>query len=403
MAELLTIEEALARIAAQIVPLPAEDVPLEQTSRRILAAPLLAALDLPPFTNAAMDGYALRAADTPGQLRVVGESAAGAPFEGRVQPGEAVTISTGAAMPDGADAVAPIEIVDVIDQGNDAREIALRRVLAERENVRLSGSDVHAGAEVLTAGSRIGAGQIGAAASIGARSLSCGARPRVAVLTTGTELAAPGTILGPGQIYDSNGPMLRCALEGAGALATIIPAAADTVQAHRTALVQALDYDVLLTTGGVSVGEHDIVRAVERELGVEEVFWRIAMRPGKPLSFGVRERDRGRTLVFGLPGNPVSALVCFELFVHPALLALQGVPHVRPAFRSVTLGADIRRNRERDDLIRVALDKDDSTVHPLSGQQSHQVAVCARADGVARIPRGEGELTAGTSVSFLAL
>jgi molybdopterin molybdotransferase len=392
---LLSIDEALSIIVSQVVPLPAEPVPLEQAVGRFLASPVTAALDLPPFTNSAMDGYAIRAADTPGRLAVVGESAAGAPYDGSLTAGQAVSISTGGVLPDGADAVAQIEIVTV-DDGGATIEIA--QAVAFDEAVRHAGSDVRAGQTVLALGIRIAPAQIGATAAFGTQTLSCGSRPSVAIVTTGTELRALGEKLAPGEIFDSNGPMLRAAIESAGGTVTRIPAVADTAEAHREALAAALEHDVVISSGGVSVGPHDLVRGIGRELGIEELFWRIAMRPGKPLSFGVR----GRTLVFGLPGNPVSTLVCFELFVRPALIGLQGATDMSPEFGQGTLATSVRQNPERDDLIRVRVDAH-GNLEPLPGQQSHQIAITALSDGLARIPTGTGELPAGTEVAFLPL
>jgi molybdopterin molybdotransferase len=227
------------------------------------------------------------------------------------------------------------------------------------------------------------------------------------VLTTGTELRPVGESLGPGQIYDSNGPMLGAALRTAGGIVELIGAAEDTADAHREAFARAIEHDVVISSGGVSVGDHDLVRDIGRELGVRELFWRVALRPGKPISFGVRDK----TLVFGLPGNPVSTLVCFELFVRPALLAMQGAPEFRPAFGAGILGSSVRRNPARDDLIRVQIawtsrpgaGRGNPVLLPLVGQQSHQIAVTARAEGLARIPTGAGELAAGTEVSYLPL
>jgi molybdopterin molybdotransferase len=242
---------------------------------------------------------------------------------------------------------------------------------------------------------------IGAAAAVGLRSLPCHQRPRVAILTTGSELRPPGEALREGEIFDANGPMLRAALRTAGAITEQIPAASDTAEAHRAALALALEHDVVITSGGVSVGDHDLVRGVEQDLGVRELFWRVALRPGKPLSVGVR----GRTLVFGLPGNPVSTLVCFELFVRPALLASQGARDFSPAFAGGVLGTVVKRNPERDDLIRVRIDRRQRppVLTPVPGQESHQIAVTAGADGLARIPAGTGELTAGAEVSYLPM
>jgi molybdopterin molybdotransferase len=390
---LLPIDDALAIVLAQVIPLAVESVALEAAYGRFLGEDLVAGLDLPPFANSSMDGYAVRAGDTPGVLRVVGESAAGAPYAGsELGAGQAVAISTGAVLPGGADAIAPVEDVIVADGSVD-----VRTAVAAGAFVRREGSDVVSGQHLLSAGTRIGPAQIGAAASCGWREVRCRRQPRVAILTTGTELRPPGTELGPGEIYDSNGPMLRAAMRTAGAAVAVIPAAADTADAHREALTRALEHDVVITSGGVSVGPHDLVRDVERELGVHELFWRIALRPGKPLTFGVRDS----TLVFGLPGNPVSTLVCFELFVRPALRALQGARQVAPEFRSGVLGAAVRRNPARDDLIRVRVV--DGALQPVAGQESHQIAITAQADGLARIQAGDGELAAGAEVSYLPL
>ena len=394
---LLSIDEALALVEAHVTPLPPEEVALEHAYGRYIAEDLRAAIDLPPFASSAMDGYALRAEDSPGQLTVVGESSAGSPYLGALAPGEAVSISTGAVVPPQADAVVPIE--DVRGGGSD--QIELASGVAPGAFVRDRGSDMKRGDRILSAGTRLGSAQIGAAAAVGLGVVSCRRRPSVAVLTTGSELRRPGGQLAAGEIYDANGPMMTAALLTSGAGVEHIPAAADTLEAHRTALTTALEHDVVISSGGVSVGPHDLVRSVERELGVTEVFWRIALRPGKPLAFGVR----GSTLVFGLPGNPVSSLVCFELFVRPALLALQGAPHVRPAWSRGVLGAAVEPQQTRDDLIRVRVDEGEGSpvLLPVHGQQSHQIAITAQADGLARIPAGTVALPAGTEVAYLSL
>jgi len=403
LSDLLPIDEALAVVAAQIVPLEVERARLEHAHGRFLAEDLTAELDLPPFPNSAMDGFAIRARDTPGTLAVIGESAAGRPYAGaRLAAGQAVGISTGAVLPDGADAVVPVEDVDGGDE-----EITVGRAVLRGNHIREPGSDIVRGAPLMSAGTRIGPAQIGAAAAVGLRELPVRRLPRVAVLTTGTELRPLGAKLGPGEIYDSNGPMLATALRTAGGVAEPIGAAADTPEAHREALKRALEHDVVISSGGVSVGSHDLVREIGRELGVRELFWRIALRPGKPLTFGVRDR----TLVFGLPGNPVSTLVCFELFVRPALLSLQGAPEFRPAFGAGVLGSTVPRNPVRDDLIRVQVawtsmpgkGRGNPVLLPLKHQQSHQIAVTAQAEGLARIPAGSGELAAGSEVAYLHL
>jgi molybdopterin molybdotransferase len=394
---LLAIDDALALVVARAAPLGAEEVALGDAPGRVLAEDVAAVIALPPFTNSAMDGYAVRAADLPGTLPVAGESAAGAPYGATLRAGEAVTISTGAIVPDGADAIVPVE--DTVREGG---AVAVGAPVAPGAFVRRAGSDVGRGERVLTAGTRLGPAQIGAAAAAGHGTLRCARRPRVAVVTVGDELRPPGTDLSAGQIYDANRPMLAAALAGAGALVSQVPVAADTAAAHRAALAEALEHDVVISSGGVSVGEHDLVRGAARDLGVQELFWRVKLRPGKPLSFGVRDA----TLVFGLPGNPVSTLVCFELFVRPALLALQGVQDARPAFGAGVLGVDVARNAQRDDLIRVTIDRRDGATPvlvPLGGQESHQIAVAAQADGLARIPAGAGTLRAGDAVAYLPL
>jgi molybdopterin molybdotransferase len=411
-AQLLPVDSAIELVLENAHVLPSEDVRLVAASGRYLVEPIVATLDLPPFTNSAMDGYALRHQDAPGRLEVIGESAAGAPFAGTVGPGQAVTISTGAVLPDGANAVAPVEWVN--SDGADAIEVP--RPVPQHYSVREAGGDVRHGTEVLPAGIRVGAAQIGAAAALGVGSLRCGSRPRVAVLTTGSELRPIGERLGPGEIYDSNGPLLGAALASAGAEVTVVPTATDTRDAHRQAIEEALEHDVVISTGGVSVGGHDLVREVERELGVREVFWRIALKPGKPLSFGVygeptgepdlwpagQRPQRGQVLVFGIPGNPVSVLVCFELFVRPALAALQGARNPRPAFTRATLASPVDQNPERDELVRVRSTAN-GQLEPLSGQSSHQLAITALAEGLARIPAGTGTLPRGQQVDYLPL
>jgi molybdopterin molybdotransferase len=251
------------------------------------------------------------------------------------------------------------------------------------------------------AGTRLGAAQIGALGAAGVAEVECGRRPRIAVLATGTELARPGEPLGPGQVYEANALMLAAALAAAGAEVELLPAVADDEAAHRAALEHGLNADVLVTSGGVSVGPHDLVRKIESELGVEEVFWRVAIRPGKPVAFGVR----GDTLVFGLPGNPVSSLVGCELFVKPAVRALQGAASPLPVLEQARLATALRRNAARDDFVRarVRAAPDGAVAEPVVGQESHMIVRSAAADALVHVPRGEGELAAGASVSWFRL
>jgi len=395
MAAPLPIADALARVLERAHPLEDEEVALAAAQGRVLAAPAVAGVDLPPFASSAMDGFAIRAADAPGVLRVVARIAAGAPAGRPLAAGEAMAISTGGVVPPGADAVVAVELVE--ERGDEVTVPAARR----NENVRPRGSDVRAGAEVAVAGLRLGPVQLGALAAAGVTTVRCVRRPRVAVLATGSELRAPGEPLGPGEIYDSNTLLLEAQARSAGAEVTTVPRVGDDEAATRAALERGLAADVLVTSGGVSVGVHDLVRRVEAEIGVEEVFWGVAVRPGRPIAFGVR----GTTLVFGLPGNPVSSLVGFELFVRPALLALAGVADPRPSFRPGRLAAAVRRNVARDSLLRARSRVANGAVElePLVGQESHMIARAAAADALVLVPRGDGELAAGSPVEYLAL
>jgi molybdopterin molybdotransferase len=395
VASLLTLEEAQARILAAVRPLPAELVPIASAAGRVAAADVRAQVALPPFASSAMDGFAVRAADLPAELEIAGESAAGSPYMGRLEPGTAVTISTGAVVPEGADAVVRME--DVVQKDN---KVEILQSSGVGGNVRPAGSDVAAGEVVVASGAPLTPARVAAAAAAGVAAVPCHRRPRVAVLATGSELVAPGEPLRPGEIYEANGLMLAAAI-AAGAAVVSEPPAPDDEAKLRDALERGLAADVLVTSGGVSVGEHDLVRSVERELGVEERFWRVSIKPGKPLSFGVR----GETLVFGLPGNPVSALVCCELFVKPALRALQGIADPLPRFEPGRLSADLRRNTERDEFVRARsrVDGEAVVLEPIVGQESHMIVRSSSADALVHVPRGNGELAAGATVCWLRL
>jgi len=396
MPDLLSIAEAQQLVLERAEPLPAENVALEGAARRVLAEPARAEIDLPPFPSSAMDGYAVRGDETPGRLRIEARIAAGNPATAALESGQAMGIATGGVVPDGADAVIPIEYV--VDNGN---EIEIGSAVERGDNVRPRGGDIRAGEVVVEAGSVLTPARLGALAAAGIQQVRCARRPRAAVLPTGTELRRPGEPLAAGEIYEANGLILSAQLEAAGAAVELMPAVGDDEAAHRGALENALDADVVVTSGGVSVGPHDLVRRVEAELGVEEVFWRVSVKPGKPIAFGVRER----TLVFGLPGNPVSALVGFVLFVEPAIRALQGVPDPLPRFDRGRLVAARRRNPERDELVRARLrrSQDGPLLEPLSGQESHMIARSAAADALVFVPRGDGELGDGAPVDYLRL
>jgi molybdopterin molybdotransferase len=391
--ELLSVDAALQAVLARVEPLLAERVRLAEAAGRVLAAPASAIVDLPPFASSAMDGFAVRVADTPGRLPVVARVAAGRPAPRPLQAGEAMGIATGGVVPDGANAVVPIERVTAED---DRVEIPER--VSEGANVRPRGGDVSSGSVVVEAGTRLGPAQIGALAAAGVGEVECARRPRVAVLTTGTELRRPGERLAPGEIYESNGPMLEALLSSAGAAVEELQSVEDDEAAHRRAIEDGLGRDVLVTSGGVSVGPHDLVRRIEAELGVEEAFWGVSVKPGKPLAFGTR----GRTLVFGLPGNPVSSLVSSVLFVLPALRALQGERDPAPRYLQGVLAGSIRPDSRRDELVRARLAPDGS-LQPLSGQESHMIVRAAEANALVFVPTGESDLPAGSAVRYLTL
>jgi molybdopterin molybdotransferase len=393
---LLSIDEALDRVLERVQPLEPEDVPLAEAAGRILAEPASAAVDLPPFPASAMDGFALRAGETPATLPVVDRIAAGTPAERPLGAGEAMAIATGGVVPEGADSVVPIEDVDERDG-----LVVIPAEVRRGANVRERGGDLHAGDTVVPTGVRLGPVHLGALAAAGVTAVRCSRVPRVVLAVTGTELRQPGEALGRGQIYDANGIIVATQVRSTGAEVVRLPPVQDDRDATRAAIEQGLAADVLVTSGGVSVGVLDLVRATEAELGVEEVFWQVAVRPGKPVAFGVR----GRTLVFGLPGNPVSSLVGFELFARPALLALQGMNEPRPRFRPGRLARPVRLLEGRDSLVRARsrVENDDVLLDPLTGQESHMIAHAATADALVLVPRGNGELASGSPVRYLSL
>ena len=396
MKALLTVDEALARILDRTTPLPTEVVPLEAAAGRILAEAVSSPIDLPPFPSSAMDGYAVRAADLPGALILVDRVAAGRPSARVLAAGETIEVSTGGVVPVGADTVVPLE--QVVCRGE---RIEVPEAVVVGDNVRRVASDVRAGAELLAAGSTLTPSRLAALAACGVAHVRCGRRPGVAVVVTGTELRPPGESLRPGEIYESNGLMLAAVFEAAGAVVERLAATEDDREAHARSLERALKADVVVTSGGVSVGPHDLVRSVGAELGVEEVFWGVAMRPGKPVAFGMR----GTTLVFGLPGNPLSSLVGCLLFVRPALVALQGDPDPAPPFRPGVLAKEVRRRPERDEFVRARLSwsEREPVLEPIGGQESHMIVRSAAADAIVHVPRGEGSLPAGAAVRYLAL
>lgn len=396
--QLTPIERARELVLERVVPLPAEHVPLRAAAGRFLAADVAAAEDIPGFDNSAMDGYAVRAADVsgagaahPARLRLVGESSAGHPAGRALGTGEAIGISTGAVVPAGADAVVRVE-----DTSRDGEDVLVAAAVAPGNNIRRAGEDVRAGAKVLSAGTRVGASELGALASVGHPATSCVRRPRVAVRLTGDELVEPGEPLGPGQIRDSNAYAVPALASAAGAEVDSVELVPDRLDGTVAALDRALGADVVVVCGGVSVGEHDHVRPALEQLGVERVFWRVALKPGKPTFFGVAV---GGKLVFGLPGNPVSAMVTFLLFVRPALLALQGGEPSVPRLTGV-LTSDYAKVGGRAEAIRVRLEPAEVgwLATPTGPQGSHVLTSMLGADGLAILPATTELVRAGERV-----
>jgi molybdopterin molybdotransferase len=396
VAELLTIDEALEHVLEHVRPLDVEDVAVEDAVGRVVREPARAVVDLPPFASSAMDGFAVRASETPGELPVAFRIAAGSPPPGSLPAGSVAAIATGGTVPEGADAVVPVELVD--ERGD---VVVIPEAAMAGRHVRPRGGDVRAGGAVVETGTRVGAVQVGALAAAGVASVVCSVRPRVAIVATGSELRSPGERLEPGQIYESNRRMIAAALASSGAEIDVLPVVPDDPETHRSGLAAALAADVVVTSGGVSMGPHDLVRRVAADLGVQEVFWGVAIKPGKPLAFGVR----GATLVFGLPGNPVSSLVGALVFVRTALLALQGHANPAPPYAYARVATALRRNAHRDEFVRArSLESNDGILlEPVTGQESHMIVRAATADALVHVPRGEGEVPAGASVRYLPL
>lgn len=346
---MITIPEAVAMIKANIPPQKTEDCPLEKALGRYLAEDILAPEPSPRYTNSAMDGYGVRWADvsgltaeTPATLAIIGESRAGVPFLGMVSAGQAVRISTGAMLPDGADTV--IRVEDTEEEGERVRIKAAKR---QGQDVRQRGEEFSSGALLLRSGTRMAAAQAALLAAVGIEQVKILAPCTVALLVTGSELVAGGAAIAAHQIRDSNMIMLRAAAEEAGATVLSSARISDDRQATTAALAEA-QADIILCSGGVSVGRHDHVKAAAEANGFAPLFWRVRQKPGKPLYFA----RRGDTLLFGLPGNPVSAFMCFTHYVRPLIAALSGRPYGWPTV-AAQAGADIVNKGKRTTMVRV--------------------------------------------------
>ena len=390
MAELISIAEGRRRVLEAVRTLDSEPVPVAEALGRVLAEDVASPMDVPPFESTAMDGFAVLAGPA-ADLEVIDEARAGHPATRAVEGGTAIRISTGAAMPPGATSVVPVENARAAD-GRVWVEAS-----SEGDHIRRAGEDVERGTVVLTRGTRLGAAEVGVAAAIGSASLPCARRPRVAVLVTGDELTEPGEPLPPGGIYSSNGFALGGLVERAGARLVLRATVADTAEGTRAALSAALDQaDLVCVSGGVSVGPHDHVKPALRQLGVEERFWGVSLRPGKPTWFGTH----GPVAVFGLPGNPVSAMVTFRLFARPALDALVGADAEAGRVTAILDEPLPRHRREQAVRVRLAVAEDGWHATSTGAQGSHILTSMLGADALAMIEAGEGELPAGARVDI---
>ena len=392
-ARLTQFEEARSLVLGYVSPLDPETVALADALGRVLAETVSARDDVPAFDNSAMDGFAVRARDSGAgvRLRIVEHSRAGRPASGPVGKGEACAISTGAAMPAGADAVVPIE-----ETRPHGAEVELAAGVQPGRYVRRAGDDVRAGQTLLEPGVRLGPTELGVLASAGRATLLAAPRPRVAIVTTGDELIAPDAELTPGAVRNSSAFVMPALVVAAGGETVGLAHAVDDRERLRDALAGALAADVTVITGGMSVGEHDHVDEVLRGLGVDRHLAGVALRPGKPFWFGTR----GRTLVFGLPGNPVSSLVTFVLLVRPALLALAGEePARRRTLATLEAECELTPGRVHAVRCRLALHADGWHAIPTGPQESHVLTSMLGADALALIPAGSGTVAAGESVT----
>ena len=399
---MLSLEEAVERSLAAAPLLGSEIVPLADAGGRFVASPLKAGVSLPGFDNSAMDGYAARSADlngatteSPVELSCIGVIPAGAHPVDKVGEGTCMRIFTGSPIPRGADAVIMQE--DCSTPGDD-HTVRCNDSIKPWENIRLKGEDVREGDPLITAGMRVTAGTIGLLAATGHHSVEVGLRPKVGLVTTGSELVEPPGELQPGEIYESNRAMLASLVSKANGLPTPYPIVPDTLEATVAALGRAFaENDAVLTSGGVSVGDHDHVRPAIERLGGSLDFWKVAVKPGKPFVLG----QVGGKPVFGMPGNPVSAIITYLLMVRPALLKMQGASEWRLAKRPGRLTDELVNKGDRRHFVRVTID-DLGLVRSVGGQRSHMLGSLAKSNSLVDLPPGS-RLAKGDPVDVLLI
>jgi molybdopterin molybdotransferase len=414
--EMLTVEEARAAVLGRISRLEPERVEVLESLGCVLAADIVSDIDVAPFDNSAMDGYAVRAADTSGAsaeapvvLQVVDHIAAGRVSSVRVGPGEAARIMTGAPVPAGADAIVMVEHTESLtEQGSTGGTVAIQRAAVHGDHIRLKGEDVRVGETVLTAGEVVNAASVGLMAALGCARVDVYRRPRVAIVSTGDELVGITDRPGPGQIRNSNSYSLAAQVLAAGGVPHLLGIARDNEADTRALLSRAPEFDLMVTTGGVSMGDFDVVKDVLEKIGTLD-FWKVAMRPGAPQTYGTV----GGTPFFGLPGNPTSTMVGFELFVRPAIRVMRGFTTLDRPRVSARLAEDTHKKSDRRYFLRGVISRvetaEATTGEPefearLSGQQSSAMLTAMhRATCLISLPAGLSDVPAGTIVDCIRL
>lgn len=414
---MISVEEALARILSYIQLMDAEEKPILAALGQVVAEDVVSPLDIPPLDNTAMDGYAVRAADTRGaseaspvRLRVIGELAAGYVFDGEVRAGEALRIMTGAPMPRGSDAVVPFEETDEpagTAFGSFARSgdtVAVLKAADPGANIRYAAEDVHRGQAIIPRGTVLHPAQVGVLASLGRSTVRVHRRPVVAILSTGDEVKDPGEPLAPGQIYDSNTYSISAMVEANGGVPRRLGIAKDTVDALTAKLREGFDADMLVTSAGVSRGDYDVVKDVLAREG-EVNFWTVRMRPGKPLAFGAFTSGERRVPHIGLPGNPVSSMVSFELFGRPAIYKMLGrADWERPRVRAIADEAIANSDGRRVYARAIVAQRDGRYHAALTGPQgSGMLSSMAAANALAIVPEDVPLVRAGDEVEAMLI